>query len=311
MVAMAPEAPSTFVIVNPASAGGSTAAFWPQASSALRNAGIRFDHAFTAHRGHAVELATTAGRSEYQVLLYVGGDGTANEVANGLLQIPAARRPALAALPRGSGGDFPKALGLRRGVEAAIDRLRRGRRTRIDVAHSRFLGFDQQPTERAFINVADAGLGGHVTERVNKSHKPLGGTIAFLEAIVSSFWAYENIPMTIKIDGATVHTGPVATAVVANGSYFGGGVKIAPAATPDDGLLDIVVVGDINKLDLITQLPRIYRGTHVRHPKVSTYRGREIVVDAAKPLPLDLDGEFPGFGPFHVRLEPAALEVIT
>lgn len=302
---------SVFAVVNPASAGGSTAAFWPRAEAALRKAGVRLEAVLTQGRGHATTLAREAGERGYKTVLYVGGDGTANEVANGLLQLPPDERPALAALPRSSGGDFPKALGMVRGLEAAVARLLAGRRTSIDVARSSFVGFDDRPVERAFINVADAGLGGLVTERVNSSRKPLGGTIAFLWAILASFWAYKNIPMAITVDGTTVHTGPVATAIVANGSYFGGGVKIAPSATPCDGMLDIVVVGDINKFDLISQVPNIYRGTHIRHPKVSVYRGTQVSVVATDPLPLDLDGEYPGFGPFRVRLDPGALEVIA
>lgn len=244
-------------------------------------------------------------------MLYVGGDGTANEVANGLLELPREHRPALASLPRGSGGDFPRALGLRPGIGEAVARIRANRRVTIDVARSTFSAPGHSPLDRAFINVADAGIGGVVVERVNRSRKPLGGTVAFLWALLTSFWSYVNIPMKIVVDSVTVHEGPAATAIVANGSYFGGGVKIAPAARPDDGSLDIVVVGDINKADLLSQIPHIYRGTHVHHPKVSIYHGREVWVEAAVPSPLDLDGEQPGYTPFRVSLDPAALEVLA
>ncbi|NLE73521.1 MAG: diacylglycerol kinase family lipid kinase [Actinobacteria bacterium] len=301
---------SISVVVNPASAGGSTARLWPRAEAALRTAGFVLDVHITEGPNHATALAHKAGESGYHVVLYVGGDGTANEVANGLLQLPRQDRPALASLPRGSGGDFPRALGMRPGIEQAVARLKADRRLAIDVAHSTFSAPSRTSVDRAFINVADAGLGGVVVERVNQSRKPLGGTIAFLWGSLTSFWTYANTPMKIVVDSTIIHEGPTATAVIANGNYFGGGLRIAPAARFDDGFLDIVVVGDINKADLITQLPHLYRGTHVRHPKVSIFRGREVSVESAVPSPLDLDGEQPGYTPFHVSLEPGAIDVL-
>lgn len=300
-----------FAIVNPTASSGKTRTWWPQAYECLIAAGLTVDFVYTEAPLHAIDLAKEAGEKGYPVVMYVGGDGTANEVANGLLRLPRDIRPAMAALPWGSGADFPRGLGIRPGVQKAIERLRTPRPFKIDVVTSRFFGFDGSRVERAFINVADAGLGGHVTERVNRSSKPLGGTVAFLWAIVSSFWRYQNLPMTISVDRQVVYEGPVATAIVANCTHFGGGVKIAPHACPDDGLLEVVLVRDITKLDLISQLANIYRGTHVRHPKVSLFRGTEVTVTSPCPLPLDLDGEFPGYGPLHCRIEPAELTVLV
>jgi YegS/Rv2252/BmrU family lipid kinase len=300
-----------FVIVNPASANGSTARFWPRAEAELRAAGLSFDWAATEGPLHATALALHAAQQGYARVMYVGGDGTANEVANGLLAAPVIARPALAALPRGTGGDLPRALGLSRGVEAAIERLKRSRSRTIDVAATTFVGLDGAETRRYFVNVADAGLGGVVAERVNRGNKALGGTISFLWAIIAGFFEFTNIPMTITVDGEVRHEGPVATAIVANGRFFGGGVKVAPFAHIDDGLLDLIIVGDISKRDLLLNVPGMYNGRYVEHPKASVMTGREVLIEGDEPILLDLDGEHPGRGPFHVWVEPGGLSVLV
>jgi YegS/Rv2252/BmrU family lipid kinase len=303
--------PDLFVIVNPASDNGSTARFWPKAEAALRAAGLHFDWVPTEGPLHATALARRAAEQGYARVMYVGGDGTANEVSNGLLAAPAIARPVLTALPRGTGGDLPRVLGLKPGVDAAIERLARSESRLIDTVASTFIGLDGTETHRYFINVADAGLGGVVAERVNRGGKALGGTIAFLWAIIAGFWEFANVPMTITVDGTVRHEGPVATAIVANGRFFGGGVKVAPFAQIDDGLLDLMIVGDISKRDLLWNIPGMYNGRYVEHPKVTAMTGREILIEGPEPILLDLDGEHPGRGPFHVWVEPESLTVLV
>lgn len=298
-------------IVNPASAAASAGRYWEKAGKAVRAAGIVLEEAFTRHPGDAMQLAEQGARRGFPVIAYVGGDGTANEVANGILRLPKEQRPALASFSRGTGGDFPKSQGMQPGLRAAVERLLRHRERSLDAVACSMVGLDGTPLERHFINVADAGLGGRVTEIVNNSRNPLGGTIGFLWAIVAGFWTYQNVPVTVTIDGQVRFRGRSASVVVANGSYFGGGVKIAPMARPDDGLLDILVIADITKRDLLSQIPHIYRGTHVRHPRVFCHQGGEVLVEGEGPLPLDIDGEHPGDGPMRARVEPGALRILV
>ena len=232
-----------------------------------------------------------------------------NEVVNGLLSLPSAKRPALAALPWGTGADLPRGLGLERGPEAAVARLLRRHPWAIDVAAATFRGHDGLPTSRYFANVADAGLGGRVVERVNRRSKAAGGFASFLEAILASFWSYEQPELTVCVDGVLRHQGRVASVVVANGCYFAGGMRIAPQARFSDGMLDVVVVGDVGRGDLIANLPRLYRGTHLNHPKVSAYRGRRLVIEGEAPL--EMDGESTGWSPLEVRVEPGALRILV
>lgn len=301
----------TLAIVNPASDNGSTVRFWPKARRTLEAAGADVDAVMTEGPGHATGLARRAGGDGYQVILYVGGDGTANEVLNGLMEVPAATRPALAALPRGTGGDFPASLAMTRGPEAAAARLLAGRERVIDVAASRFTALDGTQTRRYFLNIADAGIGGYVAERVNRTSKAFGGFASFLYATLATFWTLDKPYATVVVDGETVHRGKTTSVAVCNGSRFGGGMLMAPGAQPDDGFLDVVVIGDIGKIDLALNLPRLYRGTHLSHRKVHSFRGREVHVETPSPAPLEIDGEHPGMTPFHVWIEPGALRVVV
>ena len=300
-----------FAIVNPASDNGSTARFWPRARATLREAGFEVEEVLTEGPGHATALALAAGEQGHRVVLYVGGDGTANEVANGLLKLPTLARPALASLPRGTGGDLAKSLGMAPGAGAAVARLTRGRERTIDVASCTYTGLDGTHTRRFFLNIADAGIGGYVAERVNRSSKAFGGFASFLWATLSVFATMRKPELTLTIDGQVRFAGPATSMAVCNGPRFGGGMLMAPDARPDDGVLDIVVIGDISKGDLALNLPRLYRGTHLTHPKVEAFRGREVVIEAAAPAPLEVDGEHPGTTPFHVWVEPAALRMIV
>ncbi|HZJ03645.1 MAG TPA: acylglycerol kinase family protein, partial [Thermoleophilia bacterium] len=152
------------LIVNPASDNGATRRRWPQLSRRLEALGVDFDHAMTAYSGHAAEMAENGFLQGYAVIGYVGGDGTANEVANGILALPPQERPQLAAIPCGTGGDFPRGLDLDRSLEAMAARLRRRRARTIDAVECAFVDRSGAATRRHFLNISDVGLGGRVAE---------------------------------------------------------------------------------------------------------------------------------------------------
>jgi len=300
-----------FAIVNPASGNGSTARYWPRARATFAEAGLVMEEALTEGPGHATTLALAAGDQGYRIVLCVGGDGTTNEVANGLLQLPTLARPALATLPRGTGGDLAKSLDMAPGAAEAAARLVRGRERAMDVASCTYRGLDGTNTRRFFLNIADVGIGGYVAERVNRSSKAFGGFASFLWATLAVFATMRKPELTLTIDGKERYRGPATSMAVCNGPRFGGGMLMAPGALVDDGVLDVVVIGDITKADLALNLPKLYRGTHLTHPKVETYPGREIVIESGAPAPLEIDGEHPGTTPFHVWVEPTALRMIV
>jgi diacylglycerol kinase (ATP) len=300
---------TVFVVVNPAADNGRAAHVWRRARPLLLRAGVDLEETYTEGAGHATALASEAGRQGFSTVLFVGGDGTMNEVANGLLALPATVRPDLAALPCGTGADLPRGLALERGAAAAVVRLRRRHPMAIDVAEASFQGLDRRPAQRFFVNIADAGLGGRVVERVNRRSKAVGGFASFLEAILATFWTYEKPELTVHVDGVPCHQGPAASVVVANGAYFAGGMRMAPQASFTDGFLDVVVLGDVTRRDLVLNLRRLYRGTHLNHPRVAAFRGRRVSIEGRAPL--EMDGEHPGWSPLEVAVRPGALRILV
>jgi diacylglycerol kinase family enzyme len=163
-----------------------------------------------------------------------------------------------------------------------------------------------------FVNIADAGLGGEVVHRVNHGFKLLGGPVTFALASVVSLLRWRNKPMTVTIDGERREM-VGQQVVVANCQYFGGGMRMAPEAVPDDGLFDVITVGDVGMVENVRGLSRIRAGTHleVGNPKLHIRRGRRVEVESPEPVRLDVDGEQPGWLPAVFQVVPAAIELVV
>lgn len=222
-------------------------------------------------------------------------------MANGLV---GAERTELAIIPRGTGGDFVRTFGIPSKLEDAVRIALRGRTRTIDLGHAEY-----ESGASYFANVASAGMSGAVAQRANESTRsPLGGRAAYLWATVAVFAGWTNADVMVTVD-AEVRTGPMFDVIVANCRYLAGGMKIAPDAEPDDGLFDVLLIGDISKLDLALTMPRIYRGTHLPHRKAELLRGAAVTVEADGPLPVELDGEQPGTTPVRFDVVPRALRL--
>ncbi len=310
---MAERSSASVAIVNPASANGTTGKVWPALSERLRAAGIEHESRLTARPGHATELTRQALAEGYRTIISVGGDGTVNEVVNGFFD--GDRRlggdARLAILSRGTGSDLIRTLGLPKGEAQAVERLKAGRVKRVDLGRVTFVSHSGAAAVRYFINVADLGLGGETVERVNRTTKAFGGFLSFLWGTLATVATYRNKDVELVIDGGEPIRGRMALVVVANGQYFGGGMRIAPNAVMDDGIFDIITLGDCGRLEIVQSINRVYKGTHLTHPKIRAYRGREVVVRSPDRLLLDLDGEQPGLAEAAFALVPACLEVIV
>jgi len=178
---------------------------------------------------------------------------------------------------------------------------------RIDIGRATFIDRSGHQAQRLFVNVGDVGFSGAVVERVNRSSKALGGFLSYLGGLVTTLLTYSNKLVHITIDGRVEEIGVVNAVVVANGQYFGGGMWVAPTAQVDDGLFDIAVIGDVGKVEVIGNVPKLYRGTLASHPKVRYFRGRNVTVTSGDEVLLDLDGEQPGRAPVTFQLLPQAL----
>jgi YegS/Rv2252/BmrU family lipid kinase len=236
----------------------------------------------------------------------VGGDGTVNEVANGLVGADSAE---LAVLSRGRGGDFARTFGIPSKLEDAVRVALEGRTRTIDLGRAVYRSLDGENAEAHFTNIASAGMSGAVAKRTNEARSaPLGGKVAYLWSTLVVFAGWKNAEVSVTVDGET-RSGPMFDVIVANCRYLGGGMKIAPDAEPDDGLLDVLLIGDVSKLDIALTMPKIYRGTHLPHPRAELLRGASVTVEAAEPLPVELDGEQPGTTPVRFGVVPGALRL--
>ncbi len=299
-------------IVNPVSAGGKTARHWPRIETGLRRIWPDLQHCFTGGPEEAIILTRRALERGAALVIAVGGDGTANEVVNGFFKpdgSPVSLNAAISFIATGTGSDLVRTLGIPRNPLEAVAYLAHSSRRQIDLGRVSFTDHRGLPVTRFFINVAGLGLDGDTVARVNRTTKILGGFVSFLWGTVASLLLYRNKRMTVEIDGRRVYQGPVTFIAAGNGRYFGGGMKVAPHAVMDDGFLDIIVVGDFNKLELLANLPRVYRGAHLTHPRIQCFSGRDILVDSASRALLNLDGEQPGYAPVKIEILPGVLTI--
>ena len=251
-----------------------------------------------------MELARDAVEGGAKLIVAVGGDGTLNEVVNGI----AGRGVELATIPLGTGMDFGRTYGVPTKFEDAVRVALEGDVRTIDAGHVAYRTWAGDAAERYFANVSSVGMSGAVAQRANGMSKALGGKATFFYALTRVFLEWQNTEVTVTLDDAERH-GRMHDVIVANGVWHGGGMKLAPDAAPDDGQFDVVLIGDVSKVDFLTTAPKIYKGRHVHHPKVEVLRSKRVVVDAPVPLPIELEGEQVGTTPATFEIRPGVLRV--
>lgn len=292
----------TLLVVNPFAGGGRTQKLWPHIADYVRSLGLVFDVAETAQRGHATRLAAEAMQAGYRLIVSVGGDGTANEIANGLAAAQGRFAPGvvLGLVPTGSGADFIKTFDLPRDWQAACQRLLGDTTRTLDLGSLTYRG-ETGDEQRYFINVAGLGFDGAVTERSNRKPKNLGGTVTYLSNLVLTLSSYQNKDVDLQLDDLH-QQGRMNSVIVCNGRWFGGGMYICPDAQPDDGIFDVVIIADVGRLELLRAVPSVYGGTHVTHPKIHFFKAQAVELKAQQEMWLQADGESLGRAPAGFRL---------
>ena len=283
-------------IVNPAAGKGAGARIALRLASELAHAGLQVDVVSTPAPGEAARLASQAVEEGYERVIAVGGDGTANEIANGLVDT----QVALGLYPIGSGNDFARALGYPRKRKAIAEFLAQARARRIDVG---------EVNGRVFLNAAGVGIDGHVAERIIASARVVGPTLGYFVGALVSIATYRPRQMRVTIDGTT-REGKMLVVVAANGTHFGSGMHVAPEARLDDGLLDIVVGLDLSRWASLVALAKLYRGTHVDGRTILAFRSAALDVEMPKAQPMETDGEASRAASLRVRVRPRALTVL-
>lgn len=283
------------VIANPRAGRGRGLRNLERLRAAIRRRGVDCDVVGTRHPGHATELALEAAEAGASRIAVLGGDGTISEVVNGLV----GSETALAILPMGTGNDVARSLGIPRSLDPALDLAVHGEPTPIDVGHER---------DRFFVSVLGVGFPSIVAAEANAIGW-LHGSPAFFVAVYKALHRLRAVPLRIELDGETRDMTCVAV-LIQNTPYTGGGLKMAPEAVVDDGVLDVVIVEEISRLDLMIHFPRVYRGGHFAHPSFTAHRARRIRVESEEPLTKMFDGDLWGSTPLEAEAVPGGLLVV-
>lgn len=308
--------PLPLIIVNPASADGATGEAWPGIASQVRQHFGPFNVAFTEARGDASRFARREAEAGRALVIACGGDGTINEVANGVLESGADCE--FAVLPSGTGGDFRRTLEIPARPRDAALALRRATTRRMDAGRVTFATSEGQTASRYFLNVASFGMGGEVIKRVKDKRwlgrggaRLVGGKAAFAAAALGAALEYENPAILVGIDGGPERRLIVTNFCVANARYFGGGMKIAPTAELDDGRFDLVAIGDMDRLGVLANSYRVYLGTHLGLRDVHHTHARQVSARSAanEDVELEVDGELVGKLPATFEILPRALKI--
>ena len=300
------------VIINPRSGGGLREAAWARLVAPLAEGLGEFDSVFTAAPGDATRLARAAGIEGRALVVAFGGDGTVSEVAEGILQAGAGATTDIGLIPRGTGGDFRRSLELPADLREAARRIREAPARIIDAGHVTFVDHEGAPAARHFVNVASFGFSSAVASRANASSKRFGGKMAFLSATMRSLAAYDNTDVWLTMDDGERQRHRVLMTVLGKGRFFGGGMKICPEAKLDSGLIDLVIIGDFTRMDVLTKISRVYSGNHLTLDEVSNASVRRLsaaAVESDAVIPIELDGETPGRLPATFTVLPRALRV--
>ena len=286
------------VILNPNARHGRAAEDEAEAVRTLADLGVDFDLVKTSGPGDATSMAQSAAEQGYDVVCAMGGDGTVNEVINGIARTGAA----LGVIPVGTGNDFARNLGVPRGnVAAACRILARGQRRPMDLCRM---------NDRYFASTFGAGFDARVCKAASERFKRFGGIWTYLFAIMSVIWSFRPVPMRIVADGREISKSPLLVAVT-NGKSCGGGMHICPDAEIDDGLFDVCIVDNVPILKFLYSFPRVIRGTHVTMPEVEMLRARSVHISCSRMETYHVDGEVFEADDMELALVPGGIDVVV
>lgn len=301
------------IIHNPEASSGKSAKLWPQIKAQLDELGLSYRHFPTTRPGHATELARSSILSGARHILAIGGDGTANEVANGILnqeEVPSLDI-LMAQIPVGTGNDWGRTIGIPSKWEAAVQALKGNNSIVQDVGIVEYED-EGQSMRRFFVNIGGMGFDAFVGLAANeKKAQGKGGAMGYVSALISSLVKWKSRPLKYFVDGEFIAETDVFSLVVGICKYNGGGMKQCPEAIYDDGLLDLTIIHDLPKLKVVRNVPALFNGKFIKNKEVFLFRGKEIRLESQAGNPLEVDGEVIGEGPATFSLRPKALRVLV
>lgn len=302
-----------FVIVNPNAGKRKGQHDWLTIARLLGEAGIDFINIFTEHRDHAMLLARKYIEKGFRNIIVVGGDGTLNEVVNGIFTQKHVHpsEVTLAMIPVGTGNDWCRMFNIPNDYKESIELINSGPRFVQDIGMVKYYSSLGQEKTRYFLNMAGMGFDALVAKKTNsQKDRGKGGAFSYFINIFSSLFYHKSCKTTIELDTETLSQ-DVFSMTVGICQYNGGGMKQAPNAKPDDGLFDLTIIRPIGKFKIIRNVIKLFDGSFTRLPEVSTYTSARITIKSIIPIYIEVDGESLGHTPFEFNILPQSLKVVT
>lgn len=263
----------------------------------------------TQFEQHAVLLAESAVSEGFTHIIACGGDGTLNEVLNGLLKtkIPNVK---LGLLPKGSGNDFIKTACSPHSLSGLKESILRKNFKKIDIGFAEFISKDGSETSRYFINIADVGIGGVIAQQLDEAIKIFGSIITYQYFIIKNFLKYKSQQLKVTGDNFE-YSGNIMNFCAANAKYFGSGLGVAPDADISDGLLNVIAIGEVSLLDYLKNFPDLKKCKSLTHSAIKYYTSKSLVFESTNSeIPIDMDGEFVGYLPMKITIKPQVIDFI-
>ena len=302
-----------FVIVNPISGGGKGLADFPTISRLLRESGIQHDPAFTEHRHHATELTVEAANRGYRKIIVVGGDGTLNEVVNGLF-IQKQCQPKdilLAVIAVGTGNDWGRTFGIPRNYSAVVRAINEGHSYLQDVGRVTYTESKVEQT-RYMANVAGLGFDAYVIQIFNHQKlKGRKGKWLYLYSLIKGYFSAKPAGTTIEVDGKVIYNSLLFSLAVGICRYNGGGIQQLPRAVANDGLLDLTIIRPVHWWHVIFRARRLFNGKIYSIGHVEHAQGKKVKIVSAPNIPLETDGELQGGTPVTISVVPQAIRIVV
>ncbi len=299
------------VIVNPNAGTGKCKKDWPLINSILKSRNFSYSSVMTERRFHAILLTRNLIKEGYRKIIVVGGDGTLNEVINGIFAQSSCPSDdiVIGMIPVGTGNDWARMFSIPLDYEKAADTIKEQKVFLQDVGKVLFC-IKNKLFNRYFINIAGTGFDAIVAKKTNTlKEKGKSGTLLYFYNIFTCLLGYRSSGVTIEIDGEKFKD-DIFSLNIGICKFNGGGMMQVPNADPADGLFDITVIRKIGKFSVIRNIGRLYNGTIIRHPRVRSMRGKSVCVYSSSPVYLETDGESLGHSPFEFEIIPGSLRII-
>ena len=284
-------------IVNPVAGKGKSLEYAVYIEKVLKEKGIDYVLKFTSQKGEAERIAREAAYGGYKKIVAVGGDGTVYEVVNGLI----GGNAVLGVIPSGTGNDFTKTMGISGRLEDALETVLQGEIVSIDCG---------KINNRYFVNVASVGLDAEIVKKTEEIKKYISGPTAYVAGVFRTLFEYKLQTVEVSIDDWT-YNGKITLIAVGNGKYYGGGMKVVPSASVDDGYFTVCLIKPMSKLKMLRLFPTIFTGDHIKQPEVNILKGKRVKVSSQEPMMLNADGEIIGTTPVTFEIVENKIAVIV